>query len=70
MTASRRAMTRSWSLHDMTEFSFQRQDPRQIGISYNVNSGRDKERRIRAHTVCGILNLAEVPRRKIRRKSA
>jgi hypothetical protein len=54
----------------MTEFSFQRQDPRQIGISYNVNSGRDKERRIRAHTVCGILNLAEVPRRKIRRKSA
>jgi hypothetical protein len=42
-------------LHDTTEFSFQRQDPRQIGITYNVNSGRDKEGRIRAHTVCGIL---------------
>ena len=25
------------------------------GITYNVNSGRDKEGRIRAHTVCGIL---------------
>lgn len=42
-------------LHDTTEFSFQRQDPRQIGITYAVNSGRDKEGRIRAHTVCGIL---------------
>jgi hypothetical protein len=42
-------------LHDTTEFSFQRRDPRQIGITCNVNSGRDKEGRIRAHTVCGIL---------------
>lgn len=42
-------------LHDTTEFSFQRQDPRQIGITCNVNSGRYKEGRICAHTVCGIL---------------
>jgi hypothetical protein len=42
-------------LHDTTEFSFQRERPNQIGITYNVNSGRDKEGRIRAHTVCGIL---------------
>ena len=42
-------------LHDSTEFSFRKQDPRQIGITYNVNSGRNKEGLIRAHTVCGIL---------------
>ena len=29
--------------------------PRPIGITYNVNSGRDKAGRIRSHTVCGIL---------------
>ena len=42
-------------LHDTTEFSFQRESPDRIGITYNVNSGRDKPGRIRAHTVCGIL---------------
>jgi hypothetical protein len=42
-------------LHDTTEFSFQRESPDRIGITYNVNSGRDKAGRIRAHTVCGIL---------------
>ena len=42
-------------LHDTTEFSFQRESPDRIGITYNVNSGRDKEGRVRAHTVCGIL---------------
>jgi len=42
-------------LHDTTEFSFQRDSPDRIGITYNVNSGRDKAGRIRSHTVCGIL---------------
>ena len=42
-------------LHDTTEFSFQRSKPELIGITYNVNSGRDKAGRIRSHTVCGIL---------------
>ena len=42
-------------LHDTTEFTFQRTKPRLIGVTYNVNSGRDKEGRIRSHTVCGIL---------------
>jgi Transposase DNA-binding/Transposase Tn5 dimerisation domain len=42
-------------LHDTTEFSFQRGSPDRIGITYNVNSGRDKAGRIRSHTVCGIL---------------
>ena len=42
-------------LHDTTEFTFQRESPDRIGITYNVNSGRDKKGRIRAHTVCGIL---------------
>jgi hypothetical protein len=42
-------------LHDTTEFSFQRESPERIGITYSVNSGRDKKGRIRAHTVCGIL---------------
>lgn len=42
-------------LHDTTEFSFQRESPDRIGITYSVNSGRDKKGRIRDHTVCGIL---------------
>jgi hypothetical protein len=42
-------------LHDTTEFSFQRESPDRIGVTCNVNSGRDKAGRIRAHTVCGIL---------------
>jgi hypothetical protein len=42
-------------LHDTTEFSFQREKPDLIGVTYNVNSGRDKAGRIRSHTVCGIL---------------
>ncbi len=33
-------------LHDTTEFSFQRDSPDRIGITYNVNSGRDKAGRI------------------------
>ena len=42
-------------LHDTTEFSFQRENREAIGITYNVNSGRDKAGRLRSHTVCGIL---------------
>jgi Transposase DNA-binding len=42
-------------LHDTTEFSFQRDDHAPIGITCNVNSGRDKAGRLRRHTVCGIL---------------
>lgn len=42
-------------LHDTTEFTFQRDSPDAIGITYAINSGRDKAGRIRAHTVCGIL---------------
>jgi hypothetical protein len=42
-------------LHDTTEFSFQRESPDGIGITYSVNSNRDKKGRIRDRTVCGIL---------------
>jgi hypothetical protein len=42
-------------LHDTTEFSFQREKPDAIGLTYKVNSGRDKAGRLRSHTVCGIL---------------
>ena len=42
-------------LHDTTEFSFQRERPETIGITYSVNSGRDKAGRVRSHTVCGIM---------------
>lgn len=42
-------------LHDTTEFSFQRESSDAIGVTYNVNSGRDKAGRLRSHTVCGIL---------------
>jgi hypothetical protein len=42
-------------LHDTTEFTFQRNSTEPIGITYSINSGRDKAGRVRAHTVCGIL---------------
>jgi hypothetical protein len=42
-------------LHDTTEFSYQREDSKAIGITKNVNSGKDKAGRVRPHTVCGIL---------------
>jgi len=42
-------------LHDTTEFSFQREKPDAIGLTYRINSGRDKAGRLRSHTVCGIL---------------
>jgi hypothetical protein len=42
-------------LHDTTAFSFQREDREPIGATSQVNSGKDKEGRVRRHTVCGIL---------------
>jgi len=42
-------------LHDTTEFTYKREDPRAIGFTYSVNSGRDKAGRLRSHAVCGIL---------------
>jgi hypothetical protein len=42
-------------LHDTTEFTFQREKPHAIGLTYRINSGRDKAGRLRSHTVCGIL---------------
>src|SRR5436190_17970983 len=37
-------------LHDTAEFSFQRESSEAIGVTYNVNSGRDKAGRLRSHT--------------------
>jgi Transposase DNA-binding len=42
-------------LHDTTEFTFQREKTHAIGVTYRINSGRDKAGRLRSHTVCGIL---------------
>jgi hypothetical protein len=42
-------------LHDTTEFTYQRENSEAIGITKNINSGRDKTGRLRSHTVCGIL---------------
>lgn len=42
-------------LHDTTEFSYQRENTDAIGVTKAINSGRDKDGRLRAHTVCGIL---------------
>ena len=42
-------------LQDTTEFTFQRERSEGIGITYRVNSGKDKASRFRMHTVCGLL---------------
>jgi hypothetical protein len=42
-------------LQDTTEFTFQRETADGIGITYRVNSGKDKAGRFRMHTVCGLL---------------
>ena len=42
-------------LQDTTEFTFQRRDPHALGFTKSVNSGRDKDGRLRHHAVCGIL---------------
>jgi hypothetical protein len=42
-------------VQDTTEFTFRRERAEAIGITYRVNSGRDKAGRFRMHTVCGLL---------------
>jgi len=42
-------------LHDTTEFTYQREKSEAIGITKSINSGWDKEGRLRSHTVCGIM---------------
>jgi len=42
-------------LQDTTEFTYQRERSEAIGVTYSVNSGRDKAGRVRNHTVCGLL---------------
>jgi hypothetical protein len=42
-------------LQDTTEFTFQRERAAPVGITYSVNSGKDKAGRYRMHTVCGLL---------------
>jgi hypothetical protein len=42
-------------LQDTTEFTYQRRKPHAVGFTKNINSGRDKEGRLRHHAVCGIL---------------
>src|SRR6266480_4076798 len=42
-------------LQDTTEFTFQRDHSAAVGITYSVNSGKDRAGRYRMHTVCGLL---------------
>jgi hypothetical protein len=51
-------------LQDTTEFTFQREHAEAVGVTYRVNSGKDKAGRFRMHTVCGLLmhtSLAVTP---------
>lgn len=56
-TRDRFRITEGWVLvlHDTTEFSFQREEPRSIGAIKTVTSGKDQAGRLRVHTVCGLL---------------
>jgi len=47
-------------LQDTTEFTFQRARPEAVGITYRVNSGKDKAGWTRMHTVCGLLKHASL----------
>jgi transposase-like protein/DDE family transposase len=47
-------------VQDTTEFTYQRERPEAIGITYSVNSGKDKVGRFRMHTVCGLLMHASL----------
>ena len=42
-------------LQDTTEFTYQRRNPRDVGFTKSINSGRDKNGRLRHHAACGIL---------------
>jgi hypothetical protein len=47
-------------VQDTTEFTFRRERAEAIGITYRVNSGKDKAGRFRMHTVCGLLMHASL----------
>jgi hypothetical protein len=42
-------------LQDTTEFIYKRDKPEKIGFTKAINSGRDKQGRLREHTLCGLL---------------
>ena len=42
-------------LQDTTEFTYQRRDQHAVGFTKAINSGRDRNGRLRHHAVCGIL---------------
>jgi hypothetical protein len=42
-------------LHDTTEFTYKRENPKAVGITKRVFVGRDQAGRPTSHTVCGIL---------------
>jgi len=42
-------------LQDTTEFTYHRRNPHDVGFTKSVNSGHDKNGRLRHHAVCGIL---------------
>lgn len=42
-------------LQDTTEFTYQRRNPHDVGFTKAINSGRDKDGRLRHHALCGIL---------------
>ena len=42
-------------LQDTTEFTYQRRNPHDVGFTKSINSGRDKNGRLRHHAVCGLL---------------
>jgi len=42
-------------IQDTTEFVYKRERPRDIGFTKAINSGRDKQGRIRHHKLCGML---------------
>lgn len=47
-------------LQDTSEFTFQRERAAPVGVTYSVNSGKDKAGRYRMHTVCGLLMHASL----------
>ena len=47
-------------LQDTSEFTFQREHAAPVGVTYAVNSGKDKAGRYRMHTVCGLLMHASL----------
>jgi hypothetical protein len=48
------------ALQDTTEFSHERENADRVGQTCRINSGGDKEGRIRMHTVCGLLTHASL----------